>query len=304
MQPDKTNEPTALVPLNIGETSVLVARDLPYAEVSSAQMLDIYLPRGKSPSPLIIYVHGGAFRFGDKRENEAISSFGSVLAAGYALASINYRLSGEAKFPAQIQDVKAAVRWLRAHAAGYQLDPQRFGAWGASAGGHLVTLLGTSGDVASLEGSELGYAEQSSRVQAVVAWYPPIDFLQMDAQLAQNPSCAPYTSIHNNPKSPESELIGGPIQDIPETVRTTNPITYVNRSAPPFLIEHGTADCVVPPQQSQLLYDALLPLLGPDKVELVYFTDAQHADPIFPQPANMQHVIQFFDKHLQSPAEM
>lgn len=302
MQFDKTDSSIPLVPLSIEGTSALVAQDLAYATVSRAQMLDIYLPRSKGPFPLIIYVHGGAFRFGDKRENEAISSFGSVLAAGYALASINYRLSGEAKFPAQIQDVKAAVRWLRAHAANYELDPQRFGAWGASAGGHLVCLLGTSGDVASLEGAELGYADQSSRVQAVVAWYPPIDFLQMDAQLAQNPLCEPSASTHNNPKSPESELIGGPIQDMPEVVRTTNPITYVNESAPPFLLQHGTADCVVPTRQSELLYDVLLPLLGPDRVELTYFTGARHADPIFPQPANMQRVIQFFDKHLRLQA--
>ena len=299
MQPDKINKLPPLVPLNLGETSALVARDLTYAEISSAQMLDIYLPQGDGPFPLIIYVHGGAFKFGDKRENEAVSAFGPVLTAGYALASINYRLSGEAKFPAQIQDVKTAVRWLHAHAATYQLDPQRFGAWGASAGGHLVALLGTSGGVASLEGPELGHADQSSRVQAVVTWYAPIDFLQMDAQLAKSVHCGPGALTHNNPDSPESELVGGPIQDIPEVVRTTNPTSYVNKSTPPFLIQHGTADCVVPPQQSQLLYDTLLPLLGPEQVEVIYLTNASHADPIFTQPANMRRVLQFLDKHLQ-----
>lgn len=288
-----------LTPTTIGETSVLVAYDIAYASVSQAQMLDIYLPQSNGPHPLIMYVHGGAFKFGDKKRNEATSAFEFLLAAGYALASINYRLSGEAKFPALIEDVKTAVRWLRAHATTYQLDPARFGAWGASAGGHLVSLLGTSDGVASLEGAALGYADQSSAVQAVVAWYPPTDFLQMDAQVLQNVLCSPDSATHNKPDSPESELMGGPIQNIPEIVQTANPITYVGKQAPPFLLQHGTADCVVPPQQSQILYDALLPLIGADNIELVYLTDAKHADRRFPQAENMRLVVQFFDKHLR-----
>src|SRR5947209_5066676 len=172
--------------VKLEETSALVARDLAYAQVSAAQKLDLYLPGAQGPFPLVIYVHGGAFKFGDKGDNEASGAFPFLLAAGYALTSINYRLSGEARFPAQIHDVKTAVRWLRANAVSCHIDPERIGAWGASAGGHLVSLLATSGGATALEGAELGHAEQSSRIQAVVSWYAPIDFLHMDAQLMED----------------------------------------------------------------------------------------------------------------------
>ncbi|HEX6555784.1 MAG TPA: alpha/beta hydrolase [Ktedonobacteraceae bacterium] len=286
-------------PAKLEETSALVARDLAYAQVSAAQKLDLYLPGAQGLFPLVIYVHGGAFKFGDKGDNEATGAFPFLLASGYALASINYRLSGEARFPAQIHDVKTAVRWLRTNAINCHIDPARIGAWGASAGGHLVSLLATSGDAAELEGAELGHAEQSSRIQAVVSWYAPIDFLHMDAQLMEDEHCGPAAATHNQPDSPESELLGAPIQTIPELVRTTNPITYVHRDVPPFLIEHGTADYVVPARQAQQLHDALVPLIGAGNVELVYLPGARHADAIFPSSSNMQRVVQFFERHLR-----
>lgn len=290
---------SVFVPITVGELSVFAVHDVAYADSSNAQKLDIYLPSGEGPFPLVMYVHGGAFKFGDKGINEATGAFSYLLDAGYALASINYRLSGESLFPAQIQDVKTAVRWLRANAILYHLDARRFGAWGASAGGHLVSLLGTSANVASLEGAELGHAEQSSQVQAVVAWYAPIDFLQMDTHLLQNNLCGPEYITHNNPDSPESELMGAPIQSIPEIVRTANPTTYVQSGMPPFLIEHGTDDCVVPAQQAQLLYDAMLPFTRTGYNELVYIPGATHADLLFEQAMNMRRVIEFFDRHLR-----
>ncbi len=285
--------------VKIEETATLVARDLAYGQVSAAQKLDLYLPGAQGPFPLVIYVHGGAFKFGDKGNHEASGSFPFLLAAGYALASINYRLSGEAIFPAQIHDVKTAVRWLRANAGACHIDPARIGAWGASAGGHLVSLLGTSGSATELEGAELGHAEQSSWIQAVVSWYAPIDFLHMDSQLLEDEHCGPAAATHNQPNSPESELLGAPIQTIPELVRTTNPITYMHREVPPFLIEHGTADCVVPARQAQQIYDALVPLIGAENVELVYLSGARHADAIFTSSSNMQRVVQFFERHLR-----
>jgi acetyl esterase/lipase len=148
-------------------------------------------------------------------------------------------LSGDAIFPAQIEDCKAAVRWLRAHAKEYGLNPDRFGVWGSSAGGHLVALLGTSGDV-------------SSRVQAVCDYYGPTDLLQMDAH------ALPSARLKHDPAtSPESRLIGGAIQENKEKTTRANPIVYVTPDDPPFLIVHGDADPVVPIHQSQLLFDAL-----------------------------------------------
>src|SRR5260221_4919549 len=155
-----------------------------------------------------------------------------MLDQGYAVASLNYRLSGEALFPAQIEDCKAAVRWLRAHAKEYSLDPEHFGAWGSSAGGHLVALLGPSGDVKEFEKGP--HLDQSSRVQAVCDYFGPTDFLQMDAHAIPDARLK-----HDLPNSPESRLIGGPIQENKDKVAKVNPITYVTPDDPPVLIVHG-----------------------------------------------------------------
>ena len=171
------------------------------------------------------------------------------LSQGYAVASLNYRLSPCALFPAPILDCKAAVRWLRSHAAAYRLDATRFAAWGASSGGHLAALLGTTGDVNVFDvGEDL---DQSSAVQAVVDYYGPTDFLQMDAHRL------PSGMLHDPADSPESQLIGGPIQENKKRVEQANPITYATGDAPPFLICHGDADLMVPHHQSELLATAL-----------------------------------------------
>ena len=225
---------------------VKVYRDIAYvADGHERQKLDLYIPDEGENLPLIIWIHGGAWRGGDKK-NYIRREY---LKAGYAGASINYRLSQHAIFPAQIEDVKAAVRWLRANAETYRLDPDRFAAWGSSAGGHLVAMLGTTGDVNEFEVGE--NLEVSSRVQAVVDYFGPTDFLQMDAQ------SLPDGLVHDAPDSPESQLVGGPIQEHKVRVAKANPITYVSEDDSPFLIIHGDRDKLVPYQQSVLLKDAL-----------------------------------------------
>jgi acetyl esterase/lipase len=270
--------------------------DLAYATASPAQKLDLYLPDGPGPFPVVLIVHGGAFMFGDKSHDISMAGTDQLLGRGYAVANVNYRLSGEAKAPAQIQDVKTAVRWLRAHAGAYRLNPNKIGAWGSSAGANLVALLGTSAGVAALEGADLGHGEQSSRVQAVIDWFGAIDFLQMDAQF----SGAPCPADHDAPDSPESQLIGAPIQTRPDLVKMVNPITYVSPEAAPFLIQHGTADCVVPPGQSQLLFDALVPVIGADKVQLTSLQGAPHGGgPQFWTKDNVQRILDFLDSFLK-----
>lgn len=221
--------------------------DLEYARVGDRSLrLDLYLPdEGARPLPLIVYIHGGAWRAGDKAHPRALRT----IAEGYAVASVGYRLSHEAIFPAQIHDCKAAVRWLRANAATYGLDPYRFAAWGESAGAHLAALLGVSAGVPEIEGT-LGHPEQPSAVSAVCGWFGPSDFLRMND--------IPGVQDHDAPDSPESQLIGAPIQTRPDLVARANPITYVRRTAPPFLLMHGTADRVVIPSQSELLHAALI----------------------------------------------
>ena len=225
---------------------VTAHRDLAYITNGHArQKLDLYLPRSEAKLPLIIVIHGGAFSAGDKvGENPA-----PFLAEGYAVASLNYRLSQDAIFPAQIEDCKAAVRWLRANAAKYNLDPDRFGAWGSSAGGHLVAMLGTTGETKVFDVGE--NLDVSSRVQAVADWFGPTDFIQMDAHRLPN------GQVHDAADSPESRLIGGPIQQSKEKVAKANPITYITKNTPPFLIAHGDSDPLVPHHQSELLEAAL-----------------------------------------------
>ena len=270
--------------------------DLAYATKSPAQKLDLYLPKNaKAPFPVIVMIHGGAFLFGDKADGMGLAGVDSLLEAGFAVASINYRLSGEASYPAQIFDAKTAVRFLRAKAATYQLDPTRFGAWGASAGGNLASLLGTTGGVAELEGAELGHADQSSRVQAVVDWFGPIDFLKMQEQAGPG-SRAAHT---NDASSPESRLLGAPIQSIPQKVALTNPINFITPDDAPFLIENGSDDRHIPPIQNQMLAEKLTRVLGKEKVIHHTLEGAGHGGPAFETSENLQRVIDFFQKHLR-----
>jgi acetyl esterase/lipase len=225
---------------------VVAHRDLAYAPGGhKRQKLDLYLPRDAGSLPLIVWIHGGAFRMGSKEDRIPFE----MLEQGYAIASLNYRLSQHALFPAQIEDCKAAVRWLRAHADTYGLDPLRFASWGESAGGHLAAMLGTAGHERRFEVGE--HLEHSSRVQAVLDFFGPTDFLQMDAHRL------PEGMVHDTADSPESQLVGGPIQELPAEVARANPVTYVTPQAPPFLIVHGDRDPLVPYHQSSLLVAAL-----------------------------------------------
>ncbi len=263
--------------------NITVYSNLAYvAHGHERQKLDLYLPNNKTLLPLIIWVHGGAFRAGNK-DNAPLE----FVQAGYAVASINYRLSQHALFPAQIEDVKKAVRWLRANATTYHLNPKRFAAWGGSAGGHLVAMLGTTGGMKIFETD--AHAGVSSQVQAVVDYYGPTDFLQMDAQ------SLPDSLNHNAPDSPESALIGGPIQQNKAQVAKANPITYVSDKTPPFLIVHGDKDKLVPYQQSLLLKSAL------DKAgveaSLYLVKDGGHGN--FKDPKVAELTKEFFDRHLK-----
>jgi len=270
--------------------------DLAYADKSPAQKLDIYLPeKGEKPYPVIVAIHGGAFMFGDKRGGE----MGAMLAGlerGYAVVSINYRLSGEATWPALIFDVKAAVRWIKANAGSYDLDPNRLAAWGGSAGGHLSALVGTSGDVAALEDKTLGNSDQSSRVQAVVDWFGPIDFLTMDEQYRQS---GVQGMKHDAPNSPEALLFGKPIAEAPELVKAANPATYITADDPPYFIQHGTKDPLIPVQQSAEFAAALEKAIGKENVVYEPLEGAGHGGPQFNTPANLEKVLDFLDQHLK-----
>ena len=191
------------------------------------QKLDLYLPASGTNWPLIVWIHGGGWMEGSKEQPPGLR----FLVHGFALASINYRLSQEAIFPAQLLDCKAAIRWLRAHAVEHGIDPDRIGVWGAS-GGHLAAMLGTTGGVKEFDqGDNPGV---SSRVQAVCDCFGPTDLTQITKY--------PSDINHAAPDSPESRLLGGPIAQNVEKAARANPIGYITKEAPPFLIMHGDKD--------------------------------------------------------------
>jgi acetyl esterase/lipase len=243
------------------QAAITTNLNVAYASVSASQKLDLYVPSTTNgPLPLIIRIHGGAFSGGDK-SSEA-SAVPALTTRGYAMASLNYRLSGEALFPAGAQDVKAAVRFLRANAATYGLDPNRFAAWGWSAGGYFAQLLGATGDQPTIfDDFSLGNSNVSSTVQAVVSWYGLTDFGTMDSQQMANPpaSCPTTWLVHNAANSPESIWLGGALPTIPVAVAQANLTNYIFTAGylPPFQEAHGNNDCLVPWAQDVELTTAL-----------------------------------------------
>jgi acetyl esterase/lipase len=261
-----------------------------YARIGNrALLLDLSVPvTATPPYPVIVWLHAGQWRAGSRTPNPAVRE----VARGYAVAAIDYRLSGEAKFPAQIADAKAAVRWLRAHATQLQLDPQRIGAWGHGAGAHLAALLGTAGF--AFDDPAHGNAQFSSRVRAVVAWGAPTNLLRMNA------TALPCGTIdHNAPDSPESLLLGCTLPACPEAAAQASPVTWASAGDPPFHIAHGQADCDVSPAQSLELFNALRSA-GVD-VTLGLFDDVRGpADAYWSTENALAPVDAFFDEKLKN----
>lgn len=273
--------------------------DLPYANVSASQKLDLYLPEeGEGQFPAILVVHGGAFMMGDKGDSPTLPMM-EGLKRGYAVISINYRMSGEALFPALVHDIKAAIRWVRANAAIYNLAADKIGAWGSSAGGWLVSMAGVTGDTDTLDDRSLGNAEQSSSIQAAVVWYGPTDFLKMDKQVAELGLPSPFGEKHTDANSPESLLLGAKITEVPDLVMKANPETYISPAAPPFLFQHGTLDDVVPCLQSVLFADKLEQSIGWNNVRLELIQGGHHGDIGFETPDKICRVYDFFDHNLK-----
>ncbi len=273
--------------------------DLRYANISNSQVLDLYLPdKGKEPYPTVIFVHGGAFCVGDKKDHQ-LYPFIKGLERGYAVASINYRMSGEAIFPASVMDVKAAIRFLRANAKEYCIDANKFALAGDSAGGNIAAVAALSADWTQFDDASLGNTEVSCNVQACVDLYGPTDFLLMDEHLRVS-GLKQDIFDHDDANSPESLYLGAPIKTAdPALVQKTNPITYVNKEMPTFLIQHGKKDNVVPYQQSLIFAQAIEACAGKCKVALDIFESATHIDPLFESEDNIKRIFDFLDKAMR-----
>jgi acetyl esterase/lipase len=265
-----------------------VLRDLRYATAGGVDLhLDLYLPATR-PAPLCVYAHGGGWMRG-ARTDRAAERLVPVARAGVAVASVDYRLSGQAVFPAPLDDVRAAVRWLRAAAAGHGLDGARIGAWGASAGGHLAALLALTGDERD---AELG----DSSVQAAVTWFATTDLLRLATDEPEGPPPPFLTGPLPDPPF-EARLLGvGRAAEAPEAARAASPVTHAHAGAPPFLLAHGDRDGMVPSVQSRRLFGALRDA-GADAT-LWLLSGGNHEDPAFDRPESLGAVAAFLRARL------
>jgi acetyl esterase/lipase len=263
---------------------VTVTRDLVYATPGGVDLcLDLYVPEAPGPTPVAVYLHGGGWLRG-ARTDRAAERLVPVAADGVAVAAVQYRLSGQATFPAQLDDVRAAVRWLRAEGAAHGVDATRVGAWGASAGGHLAALAGLCPDAGD---GELG----DSSVQAVVTWFPVTDLPARDTDVPEGP-LPPFVSGPPLVPSFEARLLGlSATADDPERARAASPLHHVHAGAPPFLVAHGDADGLVPSTHSRRLVAALR-AAGVD-TSFLLLGGANHEDPAFDTPASLGAVSGF-----------
>lgn len=261
--------------------------NIEYAKINGISLtLDIYVPPHISyPTPTIIWIHGGGWQSGSKENVNGTW----LIQKGFAVVSISYRLTDKGIHPAQINDCKAAVRWIKANAKKYNFDKNKVGVFGSSAGGHLAALLGTSADVKDLEGDLGGNLDQSSRVQAVCDWYGPTNFFTICGTV-------PPKSNHCDANSPEGKLIGGDLRTNPEKCKSVSPITYVSSDDPPFIIMHGTDDNTVPFHQSVEL-DSAYRAIGHD-VTFIPQPGVGHGGGSFGADSTKQRITDFFNRTL------
>lgn len=262
---------------------IVLQPNLTYGEVAGTELkLDLAMPKaGNGPFPAVVFLHGEGWKAGNRQQ---MSHFVEGMAGlGYVAVAVEYRLVPTARFPAQVEDCKASIRWLRANAATYRVDPDRIGVVGFSAGGHLASMLGVAGKKDGLEGAG-GNGHLSSRVQAVVTFFGPTDFSTRDWS-----------------RDLEAEVIvpflGGSSADVPDAYKRASPINYVTKDAPPFLLFHGMEDKLVPVDQSIVFAEKLKSVGVP--TQLVVFQGEGHGFTDATNQKAMQQMLDFLDQRLQ-----
>jgi len=277
---------------------VQVVKDVEYGRVGDIPLLlDIYIPETPiaTPMPAIIWIHGGEFRKGNKTSDRMLRSIKALARHGFFAVSIDYRLSGVAPFPAAVEDSKCAVRWLRANVEKYNIDPNRIGVLGASAGGYLSMMVGCADETVGLEGNG-GWAEFSSRVQAVVSYYGPTDlaivYRYKEARSGSVPDDFAYV-----------EFLGYHLEENPEMWEAAGPINHVTADDPPLLLVHGELDSVVPIIRSERMYGAYQQ--AGLEASMIRVSDADHQfkkatdSPISPSLDEIEQIVlDFFVEHL------
>lgn len=269
--------------------------DLPYGQESKNQCLDLYLPEcGEGPFPVLVHIHGGGFAFGDKRDDH-LDAYLKALHKGMAVASVEYRMSGEAKFPAAVLDCRAAIRFLRAHAEEYHLDGDKIIAIGGSAGGNLAAMLGMNVPNGEFPG-ESGDFQVQPLVAVAIDQFGPVRFETMARQARENG----ISKVSQDPaKMPESKYLGCPLDQAPEQLLAQSyPGTYASENMAPMLVQHGTMDHLVPCAQSEEFVKDLCARGYGDRVEYLPLEGADHEDKRFFQDENMEAVFAFIHKHM------
>jgi acetyl esterase/lipase len=271
-------EPDFGSPITTLPSGVTAHHGIEFATVEGFRplLLDLYQPApGSGSGAAIVYLHGGGWAVGTRRRfGRALASWSPtaldlVAQAGFVVATVDYRLSGEAQFPSQLHDVKAAIRWVRGNATRLGVDPDRVVVWGESAGAHLAVLAGLTGDQPELEGDVGDFPEESSAVSGVIDWYGPMNLLSLSSQHAPGSDKRP-----DDAGSWESTMVGEPLQEAPAKSRAASPISYVHGGAPPIQIHHGSADTFVPFAQSVEFVDALRQAGG--SVDLIVVEGSDH----------------------------
>jgi acetyl esterase/lipase len=249
------------------------------------QRIDIYLPRTEGPHPLIVWVHGGAWRAGSRKD----MPLGGLIAQGFAVASVDYRLSTVAPMPAMMHDIKAAIRFLRAHAAEYGFDAKRFAIAGSSAGGHLAALTGTSNGNAELEGKLGAHRDQSSDVQAIVSFFGASNLQTILSQSTEHGLSVRVPALQL--------LLGGQPVEKPALAKLASPVAHVNAHVPPLLLIHGDADPQMPFEQSRELESAYKKSGRP--VEFITMPGSVHGGMEFFDAERLAIVEKFLRIHLK-----
>lgn len=261
------------------------------------QKLDIYLPpTGDGPWPLIIYVHGGGWTLGSKREC-SLDAIIDALNYGYAIISVDYRLVPQVIFPEFLYDVKTAVRWARANAAQYGFDPERFAVMGDSAGGNLALMIGFTADIPEYEGYKYGWSEVSSSVQAVVDMFGTA-ILNADDPAFLKESGVPEIRL-GDPNTSRLESRMKCFTTDAAMLAFISPLALVHKDIPPVLILQGEMDPTVPKQHSILLAERIHKLCGSERADLRLYPERTHADYAFMTDETAHTVVEFLDKHLK-----
>lgn len=269
--------------------------DLAYGTESDLQKLDLYLTEGaEGPVPLVVFIHGGGFIAGDKRDMQ-VTVYWGLLNSGYAVASINYRLAPACRFPEPVRDCKQALRFLKATAGQYGIDPARIGVAGNSAGGYYTLMMALTPNIPLFDGDLSGYRYDTT-VRCAIATYPVVDFRALPHQAMENG----YPDTSDRDDIPEALFLGAPLTRVDDSLfAQSSVVDYATPQMPPLLLRAGLADQLVPYQQSAELADRLAQVVDRDRYDFKLIEGAQHHDPAFKRPPWLAEATRFLDCYLK-----